>query len=483
MAIKSNLKNLPWSCDTFVVLSDVTANGAVMLGKNSDRPVFDCQPLMYFPAKKHDKGSKIKLSYIEIPQAEETYATIGSSPYWCWGYEQGINEYGVAIGNEAIFTKDVAEAVEALEKGEKIPEGILGMELIRLGLERGKTAKEALEIMTALVEKYGQWGSGVPASDHSKGAYNNSYIIADKNEAWVLETAGKHWIAKKVESYAAISNEPSIRDKWDLISDNLIENAISKKWWPEEKRETFDFAFAYTDFKKPLQLSHIRAQRMRQLLKQALVEQGKISFEWMKRILRDHYEDTFLEGPYFNAALPDFLTICMHSSPAGFTWGNTASSSIFILPKDDEHLPVLWWTPVTPCTGLYLPIFIHAKGLPEILSNAGTVGKRVIAPPEAKEDSYSENSYWWIFKDLLETIKGDEYGSRFEVRQKITREIFDELENSWAIKAAAVERDAVSLMKEGKDEKAAELLSKFTANCVNEALAAVKKVKDIISSI
>lgn len=84
----------------------------------------------------------------------------------------------------------------------------------------------------------------------------------------------------------------------------------------------------------------------------------------MKRILRDHYEDTFLEGPYFNPALPDFLTLCMHSSPACFTWGNTASSAIFVLPQSEDHLPMLWWNPVTPCTGLYVPFSCRAVNYP-----------------------------------------------------------------------------------------------------------------------
>ena len=52
----------------------------------------------------------------------------------------------------------------------------------------------------------------------------------------------------------------------------------------------------------------------------------------MKRIARDHYEDTFLRGPYFDAADPDCLTVCMHNSPADFTWGNTASSCVAVLP-------------------------------------------------------------------------------------------------------------------------------------------------------
>src|SRR5699024_10562305 len=135
-------------------------------------------------------------------------------------------------------------------------------------------------------------------------------------------------------------------------SDYAIENG----WWKEERRSEFDFSEAFLNFERPLQLSHIRVQRVNQLLKEGLDKyQGRIGLPWSRRIMRDHYEDTFLEGPYINAALPDFLTICMHHSPAEFTWGNTASSSQFILPKEEDRFPTMWWLAGVPCTGVYIP--------------------------------------------------------------------------------------------------------------------------------
>ena len=80
----------PVGCDTWVALPDVTKNGETMLGKNSDRPCFDCQPLVFHPRKTWPYGSSVKLEYIEIPESKVTYATLGSSPYWCWGYEEGV---------------------------------------------------------------------------------------------------------------------------------------------------------------------------------------------------------------------------------------------------------------------------------------------------------------------------------------------------------------------------------------------------------
>jgi len=63
-------------CDTWVAMSDATVAVNVMIGKNSDRPIFDCQPLVFYPRKKWSTGSKVKLEYIELPQVEATYATV-----------------------------------------------------------------------------------------------------------------------------------------------------------------------------------------------------------------------------------------------------------------------------------------------------------------------------------------------------------------------------------------------------------------------
>src|SRR5690606_35848367 len=216
-------------CDTWIALRSATRTRQVILGKNSDRPVFDCQPLMFYPRQIWPAGSTLKLEYVEIPQAEVTYATLGSSPYWCWGYEEGINEYGVVIGNEAIYTKSFREAAGAHQAGNGPELGLLGMDLLRLALERSQNAAQAVEVMGQLVERYGQFGSGVPTKDHAEGGYDGSFIIADPNEAWVLEAAGKRWVARRVtEATYSISNEPTIRQHWDAGSADIQHYALEQ---------------------------------------------------------------------------------------------------------------------------------------------------------------------------------------------------------------------------------------------------------------
>lgn len=460
----------PWSCDTFVAMADVQPDGHVLVGKNSDRPVSDAQPLCFYPRRRASAEGKLALAYVEIDDVAESHAHVGGSPYWCWGHELGLNEWGVVVGNEALFTRDWAADVTAARAGSPLDHGILGMELVRLGLERGRTAEEALTALCSLVERYGQWGSGVPGSSPVDGAYDNSFLIADPHEAWVLETSGRRWAAKRIRNGTwAISNQPTIRTEWDRASHDLVEHAVDAGWWNSGPDRPFDFAQAYVDPGTPLQVSHIRLQRSRQLLGEMAAD-GGVGVDAAKRILRDHYEGTFLGGPYFNAALPDFLSLCMHSHPSEFTWGNTAASAIFVLPKDSDGLPYLWWTPVTPCTGVYLPVFVHAGGVPRELAAAGSAGRRLRRPDDAPADTYDDRSYWWRFRRLLDVVKGDDSGGMFAERQPIVRAAFDELEARWAAELPQVEKAALAANAERGRDAMAELLAGFTVSCARQAL-------------
>lgn len=247
----------PWSCDTFVAQTDATADGRLIFGKNSDRPAGETQPLRYVPRR--PKAGRPELAYVSIDD-EPAYAHLGGAPFWCCGYEFGVNEHNVTIGNEAQFTRSWASCVEAARAGSPPSAGIIGMELIKLGLERGRTASHALEVMTGLLERYGQWGSGLHGKQPVDGSYDNSYLIADGKDAWVLETSGREWVSRRVESgIYSISNEPSIRAEYDKKSEALLSTA-SKKGWVVEGRP-FDYAETHVDPQTSLQVSHMRQRR------------------------------------------------------------------------------------------------------------------------------------------------------------------------------------------------------------------------------
>ncbi len=168
-------------CDSFVA---ITADG-VMFAKNSDRDPNESQPLEWIAAADHPAGNRVACTWIDVPQVEHTHAVLVSRPWWMWGAEMGANEHGVVIGNEAVFTRG--------RGGDK---ALLGMDLLRLALERATTAEDAVSVMVELLERHGQGG---PCSyERPHFTYDNSFLVADPAGAFVVETAGRHWATEAV---------------------------------------------------------------------------------------------------------------------------------------------------------------------------------------------------------------------------------------------------------------------------------------------
>ncbi|MGC9349870.1 MAG: acyl-CoA--6-aminopenicillanic acid acyltransferase, partial [Anaerolineae bacterium] len=92
-------------CDTLVATGDVTADGVTVFGKNSDREPNEAHHVVRVPAADHAPGTRVECTYIDVPQVGHTHAVLLAKPFWIWGAEMGVNDQGVVIGNEAVFTK------------------------------------------------------------------------------------------------------------------------------------------------------------------------------------------------------------------------------------------------------------------------------------------------------------------------------------------------------------------------------------------
>jgi secernin len=427
-------------CDTWIALKDATASKRVIFAKNSDRTVFDSQPLFLRPSRGWPAGATIDLGRISIPQVPTTFATLGSSPYWCWGYEEGINEFSVVIGNEGVFTKPLLAALAAAKDGKGPTPGPTGMDLVRLGLERSRTAREALDVIAALVERYGQFGSGLPAAG-LEAAYDNSFLIADPKEAWVLETAGTVWAAKRIDrGVASISNTLSIGTP-DLSSPGLSAQAERKGWWTANTHGPFDFAEAFRADTPEHEAAQGRALTRAGCSLGLLREKsGAIDEAWMRRIARDRSTDPSLD-----------LDV-------------TASACVAALPPSAGELPVFWWCASVPSGGVFIPFFVHGSTLPSAVSAAGTFGRRIVPPERAVPDGFADQSFWWLFRDLNDKINFDR-----PTRLPIVRSALDVLERNFAADLPAVLEKASALRKAGNETEAAAVLDAFSAACVDRA--------------
>lgn len=428
-----------FSCDTMVVHASRSQQGSNLFAKNSDRPTGEPQPLCYYAGGEYPAGAVVQTTHIAIPQVAKTYAVVGSRPYWIWGFEMGYNEKGLVIGNEAEGSRMPAEKVD----------GILGMDLLRLGLERAATAREAISVITALLEAYGQKAN---ANALTQRTYENTFILMDKQECWVLETAGRQWAAKEIKSAQGISNCYSIHDDYNLCSARLEEIARESRWLDPE--ETFDFAKAYSGrlVAQPLGL-----QRFRRLNK-LLAERERHDFASLSHILRDHFDDELI-APRFGETVGTFMSICMHMRD----WGESETSASLLARYDNTIGLIARYAPVQPCLSAYIPVYMVGK-LPEKMEKA--------------EKLFDENSLWWQVKALSLLVTVDENRFAGEIRTKL-----GELENLFAQKAEAVEAMARQLILEGKQEEANAALYAVTEECTDLLFDFAKEARKRLAAI
>ena len=405
----------PSSCDTMVALGSVTAQGQTLFAKNSDRPADECQPLAFHPQTSHPPGATLACQFVNLPEVETTWRHIGSRPYWCWGYEHGFNEHQVVIGNEALPS--------LLPPAQEVK--LIGMELLRLGLERGRSAAQAVEVITGLVSRYGQ---GKFANDAGVRTYDNGYIVADPQEAFVVETAGHGWAVRRVERAVGISNVYSIGTDWDAKS----------------PAAPADFGGAYAD---PTSLQGSGA--MRRARSCALLERPGHSMDasGLMAILSDHGDAA--------TAIPEEPSICMHSLPDG-TRGNTAASLVADLCADGSRLPVYWCSFYSPCLGLFLPVFLEGE-LPPVLTLGG--------------QTPSAESPWWGFYRLNQLARREP-----ENRMGWVRSRWQPLQASLLASAYPLAQKAKQRLDSGEEATARGLLNEYMAENTRQMLGQLRRM-------
>ncbi len=393
-------------CDTFVALPAYTQGKSMLFAKSADCEVNEANATVRIPRRKHARGEAVRLTHLVIPQAEETYELLLTKAFWTYGCEIGVNEYGLAMGEEAVFTTEMAEAKD----------GIIGPDLMRIGLERSRTCREAIQVMTGLLEQYGQGGS---AELKGNSHFDSSYIMADREEAYVLETAGRRWATKKVDKVASISNMLGIRADWDACS---VGAGSPKADWAG--------SFGLPEV-PPTLGSPARQAITYDSLQSAL---GHITVKSIFQTMRQH-------GPGYHPANAEAQrNICMHAGPQENRWWQADG----VMVTDVGAHGVLAWVTATSgtCVSIFKPVFL-GMDLPDL-------------GPYPSE-TFEPRCLWWKHELLHRRAMAD-----FEALVPEIRQEFDPLEDAFLAQAETVKRGTPS-------EKA-----EFMHHCFREALAATE---------
>jgi secernin len=312
-------------CDSLCIVRPT----GTLFAKSSDRPVAEAQVVEWHPRR--TGGGTLRTQYLELPDSG-AHAIVGSRPTWLWGLEHGVNEHRVAIGNERVWTID-----DPLTG----PPALIGMDLVRLGLERAATAAAAIDVMVDLLQAHGQGG---PAEAPDGEPYSSSFLVADPTEAWVLETSGRTWTARRSGpgSSVALSNRISIGADWDRASADVAPGRSFDDWRDPSWSPIADIRLACT---------------------LPAVASSDLAPEDLVAVLRHHGERPWGrpgDDPGDVSPLPapevapdgTGVTVCMHVRG----YQATAASMVCDLPADPDE-PLRVWTALgSPCCSVYLPV-------------------------------------------------------------------------------------------------------------------------------
>ena len=393
-------------CDTFVALPATTQGKTMLFAKSADCEVNEANAVVRIPPRKHVKGEAVRLTHLVIPQAEETYELLLTKAFWTYGCEIGVNEFGLSMGEEAVFTTRMQEAHD----------GLIGPDLMRIGLERAKNCQEAIQIMTSLLEQYGQGGS---AELKGNSHFDSSFILSDPDEAYILETAGREWAVKKVEAIASISNMLGIGADWDSYSGAGVQAQL-------------DWAKTYALPEVPPTLGSTLRQAITYNRLQASL--GNISVKKIFEIMRHHGDG------YHPATAEAHRNICVHAGPQENRWWQADG----VMVTDVGPHGVMAWVTATSgtCVSIFKPVFLGME-LPDM-------------GPYPTEH-FDLASLWWKHELLHRRAMAD-----FDNLVPEIRADFDRLEDGFLAQAESVKKGTPG-------EKA-----QFMVYCFRQALAATE---------
>ncbi len=369
-----------FACTTILIGKDATRNGSVILAHNEDMGKETAGTLRYYKGEVYPLGTLIKVPYVELEQVSRTLSFWGAGnaknvsglgvgsklPYEYNHILVGMNENGVALACNWMNSKD-----ENLEEV-----GIRRYAIRQLVLERAKTAKEAVEIITKFIDKYGQadWGG-------------LTYNVADINEAWVIETTTLHWVARRIRDNEiwTVANRFTITDDYDMASEGLVDFAYNKNWISVKKTK-INFREVFGKFPENAQEYDICREQLVQ--KELSKYKGEIDIRMVMKVLKHRYQDEENFNPITEECWRDYCEEQKVRRPLSSCL--TQSSIIATLhPKYKEMGGKMWYLNASPHVGIYFPLYGRLES---------------IHPDFENEDGQDIDSNWWKSRQLQSRI-------------------------------------------------------------------------------
>ncbi len=441
-----------WACTTIVVGKELTQTRSIIHAHNEDMGMKSVGRLWHVPAKEFSKEGSLSVPYVTINRPKKQLS------YWASGNPketQGLGTSQTRLPYDSVLVgmneRGVAMACNWAHSREKNREkkGIRRYAIRQLILERTTSSLDGVKLIGKFIESYGQadWGGLV-------------YVLADPNEAWVIETTTNHWVAKKIKDREiwVTANRFRIGSSFDLSSNGLVENAI-KQGWHDPKKGAFHFSRSYgAPGKMNQKYDRDREQRVLEMLSK---RKGKIVVEDIFRVLRDRYEGTE------KFTLPQTFEVWrkeMNTKPElhrAINTNITQSSSVALLRKNHPLGPVMWYAMATPTSSSYFPLYTQGSSIPASYSN--------------DEGKVSDHSAWWTFRKLQTAVD-----RKYSVLGPKIRLAFEKEHLKSKQRWEKMEQRASALHRQGKRQASKKMINDFSTQAASKKWQMAKKlIKDL----
>ena len=466
------------ACSNFIVGKKASVDGSVMCSYSADDyGMF--QYLCHYPAAKHAKGEMRKIYdwdsnkyHGEIPEAAETYNVIGN-----------INEWQVTIGETTYGGREeMVDSTGIMDYGS----------LIYVALQRSKSAREAIKVMTTLANTYGYNSEG------------ETFTICDPNEAWIMEMMGKGagskgavWVALRIpdDAICAHANQSRIgkfnmKDKKNVMYAKDVVSFARSKGWFQGKDADFSWKMAYAkpdfsgrrfcDARAWSMLNHF--YDMTPYLDWALgknpdaqdmplwvVPNKKVSVQDVENVMRDHYEGTPLsvaDGSDIGGGIwemPYRPTPLMYKVDGKQYFNerpvSTQQSGFVFVSQMRSWLPreiggVFWFANDDANMAAFTPVYCSMTERPECYNTPGVDAVH-----------FSKKNAYWVCNMTSNMVY-----PRYSLMFPTLKEVRDSLDNSYIAAQAGVEKKAQELYAQNP-QAAVKYLNDYSVEKAQQMLA------------